>query len=358
MQIVFLIKPFSIHMYSRTDELFELLGTQEISAIEGENVIDYENRVVYVTKDICQDFVNTEIYKKNKKTIKTIQVILTNPWCVYEVMNLEQKLDRPQKISQKLVDSLIVHKEIENVSILKNSIFNISLNGYNVQKVDNQVADTIHLQYLSIYSSANFLARLKNTLDTIFHLHDVEIDSIYSYINENHKDEESENQLKIIIEDQGLDLSYVYQNKNQATLFIKSGYLRIKDKIKESLHIDDTILDKILKSKSLNMAADKTKVAYDKNISNIWLDLDEVTRVRIDQVLNQELDLIKNQVREFIDNIAPDLIEKNVHINIYCMDEDVLSSAALILEASIKNDAYILDRLLTSESSVFTKKIF
>lgn len=357
MQIVFLIKPFSIYMFSHKDELFELIGSQDIGEIEGESGVDYENRAIYVCKDICQDFVNTDLYKNNKKSIKNIQVVLTNPWCTYEIMDLEKKLDKPQKVNQRVVDSLIVHKDIENISILKNSIFNISLNGYNVQKVDNQVADTIHVQYLSIYSSTNFLSRLKNTLDTIFHLHDVEIDSIYSYINENHG-KATDNQLKIIIEDQGLDLSYVFQNKNVATLFIKSGYLHIKDKIRESLHIDESILDKILKSKSLNMAVDKTKVAYDKNLSNIWLDLDESTRTRIDEVLNTELESIKNHIREFIDNIPVDSIQKDVQVRIYCMDENVLSTTALILAGSIKNDAYILNKLLTNEANIFTKKIF
>ncbi|MBC7981901.1 hypothetical protein H7X65_02380, partial [Candidatus Parcubacteria bacterium] len=306
----------------------------------------------------CQDFVATDIYTKNKKNIKDIKVILTNPWCIYEIMNLEKNLDKPQKINQRFIDQLIVHKESENVSILKNSIFNIALNGYNVLKVADQVASSIHLQYLSIYSSTNFLARLKNIFDTIFHLHAIEIDSIYSYINENHRDEKSENQLKIIIEDQGLDLSYVYQNKNIATLFVKSGYLHIKDRLKESLHIDDTILDKILKSKSLNMAVDKTKMTYDKNLSNIWLDLDEETRVKIDETLNQELGNIETQIRDFVDNIDTELIQKDVNVNLYCIDEGVLFSTGLILAGSIKNDAYILDKLLTNESNIFTKKIF
>ncbi len=358
MQIVFLIKPFSINMYSYVHNAYELLGTQDVSIIENEANTDYENRVVYVCKDICQDFVNTDIYKKNKKNIESVKVILSNPWCIYEIMNLEKNLDKPQKINRRFIDQLIVHKESDGVSILKNSIFNVSLNGYNVQNVEEQIVSTIHLQYLSIYSSTNFLSRLKNTLDTIFHLHTVEIDSIYSYINENHADEKSQNQLKIIIEDQGLDLSYVYQNKNIATLFIRSGYLHIKDKVKESLHIDDTILDKVLKSKSLNMVVDKTKMTYDKNLSNIWLDLDEGTRVKIDETLNRELGNIKTQIRDFVENIGTDLIQKDVNINIYCIDEGVLSTAGLILAGSIKNDAYILDKLLTNESNIFTKKIF
>ena len=348
MQIVFLIKPFSVQMYSYVKNAYELLGTEDISAIENENTTDYENRVVYVCKDICQDFVNTDLYKKNKKNIKSIKVILTNPWCIYEIMNLEKNLDKPQKINQKFIDELIVHKESDQVSILKNSIFNVALNGYNVLKVQDQVASSIHLQYLSIYSSTNFLSRLRNTLNTIFHLHVVEVDSIYSYINQYHTDEKNVNQLKIIIEDQGLDLSYVYQNKNIATLFIKSGYLHIMDKIKELLHIDNTIL---------NMTTDKTKMTYDKNLSNIWLDLDQETRSKIDDTLDRELSNIKNQIRDFVDNVGTDLIQKDVHVNIYCMDENVFSTA-LILAGSIKNDAYILDKLLTNESNIFTKKIF
>ncbi len=358
MQIVFLIKPFSINMYSYKDALYELLGTQEISTIENETNVDYENRVIYVCKDICQDFVNTETYKKTKKYIDSMLVILTSPWCIYEIMDLEKKFDKSTEITQKLIDRLIVHKESENVSILKNSIFNIALNGYNVQKLANQMTDTIHLQYLSVYSSTNFLTRLKNTLDSIFHLHVVKIDSIYSYINENDKDQKSENQLKIIIEDRGLDLSYIYQNKNVATLFIKSGYLSIKNKIREALHVDASILDKILKSKSLNLYPVKLSLNHDKNLNNIWLDLDEAARVKIDESINQELNAIKAQIRDFIDNINMDLIQKDTYIRIYCLDESMLFAMGFIVANSIKSDAYILDKLLTNESNIFTKKIF
>ena len=354
----------TVNMYSCKDNLYELLGTQEISTIENESNTDYENRVIYVCKDVCQDFVNTETYKKTKKSIESLLVILTNPWCIYEIMDLEKKFDKPTEITQKLIYRMMVHKESENVSILRNNIFNIALNGYNVQKVTNQIADTIHLQYLSVYSSANFLTRLKNTLDTIFHLHGVKIDSIYSYINENEneneneKDQKNENQLKIIIEDRGLDLSYIYQNKNVATLFIKSGYLSIKDKIRKTLHVDASILDKILKSKSLNLYPAKLSLNHDKNLNNIWLDLDETSRIKIDESINQELNAIKTHIRDFIDNISIELIQKDTSIRIYCLDESMLFATGFILANSIKNDAYILDKLLTNESNIFTKKIF
>ena len=66
MQIVFLIKPYSVDMYSYKDDSYNLLGTQAVSFIENEKNNDYENRVIYVCKDICQDYINTDIYKKTK----------------------------------------------------------------------------------------------------------------------------------------------------------------------------------------------------------------------------------------------------------------------------------------------------
>lgn len=345
-------------MYSFKDEEYKLLGIQEITHIEKETSSDYENRMVYVTKDICQDFLSTDIYQQNKKNIKDIQIILTNPWCVYEIMNLEKKLEKSEKIDQNFIDKLIVHKEVENVSILKNCIYSISLNGYTVQNVNNQIADNVHVQYLSIYTSTNFLNRLKNTLETIFHLHKIEIDSIYSHINEKHKIKADTNQLKIIIEDQGIDISYTYQGKNIATLFIKSACIDVKNKLREALHTDLVILDKILKSKSANMSNDKTSFVYDKNISNIWLDLDEETRSKIDKTFDKEFDNVKTQIRVFIDNIENELIQKDTTIVLYCLDESVLSSMGLIFIDSIKKDAYILNKLLTNESNIFTKKIF
>jgi hypothetical protein len=56
--------------------------------------------------------------------------------------------------------------------------------------------------------------------------------------------------------------------------------------------------------------------------------------------------------------IENDLIMKNTNIDIYCLDEHTLFTAGLILAHSIKNDIYILDKLLTTESNIFTKKIF
>ncbi len=358
MQIVFLVKSNSVNMYSCKDNTYNLLGVQEITYIEKENHVDYENRMVYVVKDICQDFLSTDTYKQNIKNIKDIKIILTNPWCIYEIMNIEKKLEKPIKISQKFIDNLIVHKEIENVLILKNSIYSVSLNGYNVRSVNNQIVNNVNVQYLSIYTSENFINRLKKTLNTIFHLHNIQIDSIYSHINENNKIDINENQLKIIVEDQGVDISYIYKGKNIATLFIKSACVNLKNKIKEVFHIDTNVLDKILKSKSLNLSSDKTNVIYDKNISNIWLDLDEQSRLKIDSILNTELDTVKKQIRDFIDSIENELIQKNTNIVLYCLDEDVMNTIGLIFIDSIKKDAYILDKLLTTESNVFTKKIF
>jgi hypothetical protein len=345
-------------MYSYKDDIYTLLGNQSVSFIENENNNDYENRMIYVCKDICQDFINTGVYKKIKKDIKNIKAVLTNPWCIYEVMNLEKEFDKPEKIDKNLIDKMILHKENKNTSILKNSISNIALNGYNVQNINNQFAKKISLQYISIYSSTNFLEKLKNTLETIFHLHPIEIDSIYSHINKNHKDEKLENQLKIIIEDQGLDLSYTYHNKNIATFFIPCGSITIKNRMKEFLHIDDIILEKILRSKTLNLNKDKLTKIHEKNLDNIWPDLDETVRVKIEESINKELDFIKTHIRNFIESIDNEFVTKDVSVGIYSLDEISLNTTGLILEHSIKEDMYIMGKLLTSESNVFTKKVF
>ncbi len=358
MQIVFLVKPYTVNMYSYANDAYELLGSQDITIIENESNSDYENRMIYVCKDICQDFVNHDLYKKTKKEIKNIKVILTNPWCIYEVMNLEKDFEKSEKMDQRLIDKMMIHKDSDDMTILKNSIFNVSLNGYNVTEIHGQQASKVHLQYISIYSSKNFLIKLTNTLETIFHLHKIEIDSIYSHINENHKDDTTENQLKIIIEDQGIDLSYVHQNKNIASFFNSFGGFLIKDKIKQSLHIDNNILDKILRSKASNLYSDRPSFIHDKTLDNIWLDLDENVKTKINEITEEEFGQIKTQIRTFIDNIENEYIAKDVNINIYCLDEYSLNTTGLILAHSLKEDAYILGKLLTNESLIFTKKIF
>jgi hypothetical protein len=345
-------------MYSYKDDSYTFLGNQYISSIQNENHNHYENRMIYVCKDICQDFINTEMYKNINKDIKNIKVILTNPWCIYDIMNLEKEFDKPEKIDKNLIDKMILNKANGNTSILKNSIYNIALNGYNIQTINNQLAKKISLQYISIYSSTNFLEKLKNTLETIFHLHPIEIDSIYSHINENHKDDKSENQLKIIIEDQGLDLSYIYQNKNIATFFTSCGGINIKSKIKEFLDLDENILNKILFSRSINLNTDNTSMVYEKKLDNVWPDLDENIKSKIDDFINKEMKAVKGQIGKFIDDIDNQFITKDVNINIYSLDKTSLNTAGLILEHFIKDDVYILGKLLTNKSLVFTKNVF
>lgn len=362
MQIVFLIKPNSVNIYSYKNEIYESLGVQKITYIEKESHLDYENRMIYIIKDIAQDFIKTDIYKNNKHFIKNIKVILTNPWCVYEIMNLEKSFTNSEIINQKYIDKLIINKDIENISILKNSLFNIDLNGYSVKSIKDQKVNHLHVQYLSIYTSTNFLNKLIKTLDVIFNIHNahnIQIDSIYSHINENIDLINTKiNQIKIIIEDIGFDISYIYENKNIATFFIKSNHLYIKDQLKKELHIDENTLDKILKSKSLNLLKDKEDFSYNKNINNIWLDLDENIRLKIDNILKNELSTVQKEIRVFIDNIENNYIKKDTNINIYCLDNESLSTFSILLENYIKNDLYIINKLLTNESNVFTKKIF
>ena len=338
-------------MYSLENNVYTLLGTQNISHIENESNTDYENRAVYVCKDICQDYINTDIYKQNKKNITHVKAILTNPWSIYEIINLEKKLDKPEKIDQRFIDKLIIHKESDNLSILKNDIFNLSLNGYSVSKVNGQISDTVNIQYLSIHTSSNFLNRLTNALETIFHIHEVEIESIYSYVD-------SQDGLRIVIEDQIIDLSYVYQNKIISTLCIPCGCISVKNKIKENLHIDNIILDKILKSKSLSLSTEKLSFNNDKSLNNIWPDLDQDIKNKIDEQLEKSLSFIKEQIRTFIENIENEFVTKDIKIFIYTLDDNILFSAGFILAFAIKGDAYILDKLLTNESNIFTKKIF
>ncbi len=360
MQIVFLIRPYVINMYSYENDTYTLLGNQDISRIEKESNTDYENRMIYVCKDICQDFLNTDIYKNNKNKILNIKVILTNPWCVYEVINLEKKFDKPQFVNKDFIDKIIVNKAGDDFFVLKNSLFNISLNGYNVNKIKDYEINQLHLQYLSIYCSKNLFNRLKNTLETLFHLHDVYIDSVYSYINENNNlNNKKDNQLKIIVEDYGIDLSYIYQGKNISSSFISCGCVDIKDKLKQSLHIDDMVLNKILKSKSVNLDKKDDFIGlYDKNINNIWLDLDQSMKNKIDDEINNGINSIKKQISIFLDSIENEFISKDTNINIYCLNEESLFNIGSILDYSIKNDTYILNKLLTNELNIFTKKIF
>ncbi len=352
MQIVFLIRPYAISMYSFDNDTYTILGTQKFSHILDESHDDYENRVVFVCKDICQDFIKTDIFKNNHKNIKDIKVILTNPWSIYEIINLEKDFEKDQTIDQRMIEKMIVHKQHDNLSLVKNDIFNISLNGYSVKSLNNQKARFLHLQYLSIFSSTNFLNKLQNTLETIFHLHNIKIDSIYSYVNELNRDNKESNELRIIIEDQSIDLIYVHGGRIVSTLFIPCGCVNVKTKIKEALHIDDIMLDKILKSKSLNVNK------LEKSLDNIWPDLNSEVQEKINIQINLNLEFMKIQIRNFVDSIDMENIVKDVKINIYTLDEDAYYTLGLILADNFKNDVYMMSKLLTNELNIFTKKIF
>ncbi len=356
MKIFFVIKPYAINMYSLENDTYSFIGTQDITHIENEKNEDYENRMIYVCKDLSHDFVNTNIYKENKKKINSIVIILTNPWCVYEVLNLEKDFDKEQVIDKTFMDNVLIHKDVENTYILKNNIYNISINGYDVKSISGQKAHHIHLQYLSIYGSKNFLNKLSVLIEKYFHLHNIEIDSVYSYINDNLR--EGENQLKIIIEDQGIDISYIYQNKNIANYFIHYSGFQLKNKLKELLHVDDNILNKILQSKICSSKCENNQLVYDKSLNNIWPDLDGGIKDKINQYIDKALNDITKEIKVFIDEIGNEYIGRDTKINIYCIDENSYNNIGLILHDFLKNDQYILDKLLTNIKNIFTKKIF
>ena len=150
-----------------------------------------------------------------------------------------------------------------------------------------------------------------------------------------------------------------YQNKNISSSFISCGCIDIKNDLKKVLHIDDGILNKILRSKSINLNKKNNDInLYDKNINNIWPDLDQLTKDKIDNEINKGINSIKKQISVFIDSIENEFILKDTDIVIYCLDENNLFNIGLILDFYIKNDTYILNKLLTNELNIFTKNIF
>lgn len=346
----FVIKPYAIEVYSDENQKKTLLGTEHITRITDENPKAYEERMIFVCKELAQDA------KKHVKGISTVEVILSYPWCTYEHIDLKKELPTGTLVTHKLIDSLKLQKVDENLALLESSTTHILLNGYAVPDIIGQKAKEIEMQVLNIYTKASFLNSLKKTVETIFHTHKVYISSVYTYALKG----KNENGLMFTLEEESIDISYIAEGKIILNVFIPTSYIALEQNLMGILDADEKTVRDILVSRAVydEAGTEDAGPKVSKSMKHLWPDLHADVKKQIDSVLVEHYSLIMKYVYTMIDQVKTEHIFKNELIRVCALTNSLAKAYGFALAEHIRKDAYVEQLMRVDESSIFIDYLF
>lgn len=358
MRIVLVVKPYDIEVYSMKDGLHTFVCLEPISKIEGEATVEYERRMTFVLKELCTEMREHDFFKKNSRDIEGIDVILCAPWCTYEAMHIEKVFDRPTRITDQLIQSLHVTKQVPGVTVVESTISQILLNGYTVTKIDGQIAQTVDVQYLAVYGTTTLVENIRKTIETIFHIHSVQISSIYSFVQKEALQTvlPTTNELRVILEEESIDISYLSRGQKILNFFIPYSYKHIEDELQEILGTDGKTIAEVLISRTSTLHNMDTRA--NKNSKNLWPDLDGETKKKIESQLNKSIEIMLGHIRNVIDTIEKEFLKETTAICVYGLNRKIISAYGYELATKTLEDGYIGARVQLSTNTVFVKKIF
>lgn len=342
MRIVLVLKPYAIEVYSREADVYTLVSIEHTTRIEGESLRDYEKRMIFVCKDMCMDMYASTYYKTIAHKVKGVDVVLSAPWCTYEVIHVEKDLGKKTKITQALVTSLCVKKNQSDLRLIDSYTSHILLNGYTVSAITGQHAQYIQLQYVHVYAQKSFVSLLVKSLETIFHTHTVSLTSVYGlveYVSQKRNTHQS-SEIKIILEEESVDVSYLHEGSHVTSMFIPYGQYQMDSDIAMKLSADISVVQDILKSRIESMVRD-VKTTNGKNAKNIWPDLDTSTKQIIDKGISEHMEKIIQHIRDCIDSIGVEFLKTSSRISIYGVNAYVTSVYGKELAEKISTDPYI-----------------
>jgi hypothetical protein len=345
MRIVLVLKPYAIEVYSREHDVYTLLSVERTSQIEDESLSDYEKRMVFVCKDMCMEMRSSTYFKEVAHNIKGIDIVLSSPWCTYDVMHVEKDFGKKTKITDAVVASMFVKKDQKQLYVVESYVSNMLLNGYKVESIQGQYAQEVQFQYTHVYAEQSFIVPLIKTMETIFHTHKVSVTSIYGLVEyiSAHRPEKKKSELQIILEEESIDISYVYDGLHVLNMFIPYSYGQIENTIAMKLSTDHTIVREILVSRgvSTQQSDDASGSAQVKHAKHIWPDLDSEVKKTIDTIIQEHTEKILQHIRDYIDTIDLDYIRTNSSLYIYAVHRDIVSAYGLELAHHIAVDPYI-----------------
>jgi cell division ATPase FtsA len=346
MRIVLVLKPYAIEVYSREADVYTLVSVEQSARIEGESLYDYEKRMIFVCKDMCMEMHGSAYYKDIAHKIKGIDVVLSAPWCTYEVIHVEKDLGKKTKITQALVASLSVKKDEKDLRLIESYTSRILLNGYTVPAIDGQFAQYIQLQYVHVYAQETFVSLLMKSLETIFHTHAVLLTSIYGsveYISQK-RNTTHVSEMKIILEEESMDVSYVYEGAHITSMFIPYGQHEMEHDVAMKLSADIVVTQDILRSRIESMrigSVQDEKVTNNKNAKNIWPDLDPSTKQIVDDSISKHMEKIIQHIRDCVDTIDVEFLKTSSRLTIYGANTFIATVYGKELAEKISADPYI-----------------
>ncbi|MEN9604661.1 MAG: hypothetical protein RJB39_346 [Candidatus Parcubacteria bacterium] len=352
MMLSFVIKPYAIEVYSEENQKKALLGVEEITHIVDEAPADYEQRMVFVCKELATDA------KKHVKGISEVEVVLSYPWCTYEHVDIKKELSPNTLVTEKLIESLRIQKVDENLSLLESNVTHILLNGYVVPGAMGQKAKDIDMQVLNVYTRTTFYTTLKKTVESIFHTHKVFISSVYTYALKGKQD----NGLALTLEEESIDISYIADSKVLLNVFIPTSYVALEQNLMGILDADTKTVRDILISRAIydeaEDAPEEKSPRVAKTMKHIWPDLQENVKTQIEKVLTDHYSIIMKYLYTLIDQVKTEHSFNNEQVRVCALTNTLAKVYGFALAKNIKNDAYIQQTMRVDSSRIFIDYLF
>lgn len=358
MRIVLVVKPYEIDVYTEAEGLHTYICGEPINRIENETTTDYERRMIFVLKEMCTEMREHDFFKKQARSLSSIDVVLGAPWCTYEAMHIEKKFERPTKITRELIQSLHVTKEVPGIVAIESNTSQVLLNGYLVREVNEQMATTVDLQYLAVYANSSFLDGLRKTAENIFHTHKVQIVSVYGYVQASATETAvpTTNELRIILEEESIDITYLTREQRIVNFFVPYSYIDIEAGLEKVLETDDKTVAEVLLSRTATLH--NLDIPASKNAKHLWPDLEPSIQKKIEDTLVQSIEIILQHIRNCIDSIDIEYLKESTSICVYGLNKKIISAYGYELATRVLEDGYLSSRIQLSTNTVFVKKIF
>lgn len=347
MRIVLVLKPYAIEVYSREADIYTLVSVEQATRIEDESLDDYEKRMVFVCKDMCTEMRASSYYKEIAHKIQGIDVVLSSPWCTYEVVHVEKDLGKKTKITEALVASLCIKKDEKDLQLVESYTSHILLNGYTVTHIEGQFAQHVQFQYVHVYAQKSFTTLLTKSLESIFHIHTVSLISIYGLIEylSHKKDVTPTSELKIILEDESIDISYISEGSHITSMFIPSSQRELEHTIALKLSADVDVVQQILRSRS------EPILSVNKNAKRVWPDLDISVQKLVEESISEHMEKIVQHIRDCVDTIDLEFLKTSSRVTVYGINSHTTSVYGSELVQRISTDPYIAIKM-----SVYVEK--
>ena len=355
MKIVLVIKPYAIEVYSQENDVYTLVGVEQGTRIETESISDYEKRMIFICKDLCTDMKASPFFKAIAKKVDGIDIVLCAPWCIYDVVQVEKDFGKITRIDQDLINTMRIRKEEPNIYLVESYTSNILLNGYSVSEINGQHAQTVQFQYIHIYAQTSFAEPLIKMLESVFHTHKVSLMSLYGLTEKlgTTKDKKYTHEMRIILEEESVDISYISEGMHVVNTFIPHSYIQLENAIAEKLSASHDIVGQILKSRY-----ESGENIVDKNAKKLWPDLDENTKSIVNTLISENVEKVLKSIRDCIDIISAEYTKDFISVHVHCLHKHLVAAYGQELALKIHTDPYIVMKVHVTAETVTVDSIF